>query len=231
MSKVWFSSDFHGYHAGICRGTSSWGDKQGTRDFDTLEEMNAHLIENINRCCKPEDVLYFGGDFTFGGIDKIWLFRKELQVKTIHYIIGNHCDKIVKNKVLPNCRRDIDLYGTGLIFDEEPLYKEINGESLDSVRARELFTSVQDVLTIKLGKKTIFMSHYPHISWIWAKEGSIMVHGHEHGNINHLNEDCRRFDIGIDSAYKILGEYRPFSAEEVIEINEKKPVLKLGHHL
>jgi calcineurin-like phosphoesterase family protein len=215
MSRTWFSSDFHGYHAGICRGTSLWDDKQGTRDFDTLEEMNAHLIENINRCCKPEDVLYFGGDFTFGGIDKIWLFRKELQVKTIHYIIGNHCDKIAKNKVLPNCYYAADGQNQGH-YD---------------VRAQDLFTSVQDVLTIKLGKKTIFMSHYPHISWIWAKEGSIMVHGHEHGNINHLNEDCRRFDIGIDSAYKILGEYRPFSAEEVIEINEKKPVLKLGHHL
>lgn len=93
------------------------------------------------------------------------------------------------------------------------------------------FYSDQNVIEeLRLEKQTFFLSHYPHLSWLGSAKGHIHLHGHEHGAINHLNENCRRLDVGIDSAYKMFGEYRPFSLEEVIKINLKKPISELGHH-
>ena len=37
-------------------------------------------------------------------------------------------------------------------------------------------------------------------------------------------------DVGIDSAKMILGEFRPFSIDEVIDLNLKKKIIPLKHH-
>lgn len=92
------------------------------------------------------------------------------------------------------------------------------------------FNSIQDTITIEKKEYQMFMSHYPHLSWLGSAKGYIMLHGHEHGMINHLNNNSRRLDVGIDSAYKLFGEYRPFSLEEILNFNFKKPILELGHH-
>lgn len=123
-------------------------------------------------------------------------------------------------------------------YQNAPLYRDrINCDTIYFIKGNHdekiarnpfLFQTIQD--TIILDKYQIYMNHYPHLSWIGSAKGYIMLHGHEHGAINHLNENCRRLDVGIDSAYKIFGEYRPFSLEEVLEINNKKPISELGHH-
>ena len=37
-------------------------------------------------------------------------------------------------------------------------------------------------------------------------------------------------DIGIDVAYRLYKEYRPFSLSEIIEIMDKKEIGVLDHH-
>lgn len=46
--NTWITSDTHYNHTNICRGVSTWEDGRGTRDFQTLEEMNSTLVHNIN---------------------------------------------------------------------------------------------------------------------------------------------------------------------------------------
>ena len=92
------------------------------------------------------------------------------------------------------------------------------------------FSSIQDVLTLRFGKHKFFMSHYPHLSWNGASKGVIMVHGHEHDKLSHLNVNCKRMDVGVDSAFDIFSIYRPFMIEEVIDINDRKTCSRLGHH-
>ena len=98
--KLWVTSDTHYSHTNICRGVSKWDGTsyEQTRLYDTLEEMNDRIVNNINHLVKENDILLHLGDWSFGGIDKISEFRNRLNVKEIHLILGNHDDNIKKNK-------------------------------------------------------------------------------------------------------------------------------------
>jgi calcineurin-like phosphoesterase family protein len=194
--------------------------------------MSRHIVKLWNQTVAEDDVLYCLGDWSFGGIQNIWNFRKQLRCKTIHLIYGNHDNHIKNYKILPNCMHDFEnriIVDGDISKDIETQYDGYNSYT-NEVHGREVFTSTQDVLMVKHGKHEFFLSHYPHLSWYHASRGVIMLHGHEHGHLDHLNKDCRRLDVGIDTAKKLLGEYRPFSIEEVISIVNKKAPLILGHH-
>lgn len=99
MSDVWFFSDLHAYHKNIAGPTvSSWA--SGYRNFDSIEEMNEVMFANINEVCKPNDKIFFGGDWSFGGFDKIKLTRDRINCKNIVFILGNHDHNIHKQREL-----------------------------------------------------------------------------------------------------------------------------------
>lgn len=92
--KLWVTSDSHFHHKNICRGTSEWG--AGCRDFDTLEEMDRHILREFNRP-EEDDVIIHGGDWSFGGKDQIELFRNQIRCKTIILTFGNHDQHLRKD--------------------------------------------------------------------------------------------------------------------------------------
>lgn len=101
---VWITSDTHYSHTNICRGITNWRTEDGqiphnsTRDFQSLEEMNSVLINNINDKVGPNDTLIHLGDVSFGGFDKIGQFLDRLVCKNIHLVLGNHDQHIKNNK-------------------------------------------------------------------------------------------------------------------------------------
>lgn len=95
---VWFTGDTHYGHKNIVRGVSSWGNKSGCRDFDSIEEMNDAMIHNINACVKSDDVLYHVGDLVMGLFENVSEFCNRLHCKNIHLILGNHDANIRKNR-------------------------------------------------------------------------------------------------------------------------------------
>ena len=102
MSNIFFTSDTHYAHKNICVGVSEWDDKtKSCRKFQTLEEMNELIVNNINKYVKENDILYHLGDWSFGGINNIWEFRKRINCKNIYLVPGNHDHHIKKNKILP----------------------------------------------------------------------------------------------------------------------------------
>lgn len=144
--------------------------------------MDKVIIDNLNSTVKKEDVLYFLGDFCFGGHINTPEWRKKINCETIHFIRGNHDEKI-------------------------HLYENY-------------FTSLQNKKTIILKGQEIFMNHYPHKEWPNSIEGSLCLFGHVHDGLkDSLYHNS--IDVGIDSAYRILGEYRPFSFEEILNEIEK----------
>lgn len=202
MKRIFFTSDTHWGHTNITGpSVSSW--KSGYRNFNSVWEMNSALIEGINKWVGEDDILYHLGDWSFGGIHNIKIFRDSIVCKNIHLILGNHDQHIV---------------------DKEVKFHD------DSFNPIQLFSSVNQVLEISHGKTRFFLSHYPHLSWHHASKGVIQLHGHEHGQFNHLNENTLRMDVGIDSAKMILGEFRPFTIEEVIGINLSKKIIPIKHH-
>ncbi len=108
-SAVWIFSDPHFNHKNICRGTTNWRTPEGevpvsqTRDFSTLEKMNAAIVNNINENVMQDDILICLGDWSFGGYESIREFWDRIVCKNIHLILGNHDHHIERNR--QNCKR------------------------------------------------------------------------------------------------------------------------------
>jgi calcineurin-like phosphoesterase family protein len=102
--KVWVCSDSHYGHKNICRGVTEWRLPDGsipisqTRNFNTIEQMNETIVNNINSVVGQDDVLIHLGDFSFGGFENIQKFRDRILCKEIHLVLGNHDTHIENNR-------------------------------------------------------------------------------------------------------------------------------------
>lgn len=170
---IFFSSDFHFGHKNIVKGVSEWEPKDHCRDFNTVEEMDNLLLENINKIIKKEDILYFLGDFAFGNnkIEKCRYYRDRINCSTIHMIRGNHDSHSWKNRQ-----------------KDEGIKQELS----------KIFTSCQDSLSIYIGNKLYILNHYCQVTWEEQNRESYHVHGHSHGNLKPI-EGLKHMDIGIDT--------------------------------
>lgn len=84
------------------------------------------------------------------------------------------------------------------------------------------FKSAQDTHIVKLDTHRIFLSHYAHAFWPGSHKGWLHLYGHNHSQreeyLDKLWPERRSMDCGVDNAKRLLGEYRPFSEDEVLEI-------------
>lgn len=219
--KIFFISDTHAYHTNIVRGISEWGDR-GTRDFKTQEDHLEALIKNINDNVGHNDILFHLGDWSFGGIDKIWKFRQRINCREIHLILGNHDHHIQKNKVLPNVYKG---FSDGKIYDGY-----FDQDQARYAKAKELFTSVDKYLEISIDGQMICMSHYPARMWNNAAKGSWFLYGHCHGNLPEYEfapgKLAKTMDVGVDT-----NDLKPYSFEELKKIMDKRhPIVGIDHH-
>lgn len=215
---IWITSDAHYNHKNICRGVSSWSNKEDTtRDFKTLGEMNNAIVDSINKYVQQDDELYFLGDWSFGGIESIYNFYKRLVCRNIHFIPGNHDNHIKNDKVIPNCKwgHHYDGFEEWFPTKDEPTMED------DPVHAKQLFDYLPELTTITYEKQLIVLCHYPIDEWEEMKQGSIMLHGHCHGTINkcEINTKYRRMDVGMD-----WKEFRPYSIDEIVKLMNKKEI-------
>lgn len=58
----------------------------------------------------------------------------------------------------------------------------------------------------------IAVCHYPMRSWKNSIHGSWNLHGHTHSSMEPLKN---QLDVGVDNAFKLVGEHRPLSFDEV----------------
>lgn len=89
--NIWFTSDTHFGHKNII--------KYSKRPFKDLYHMDSTLIKNFNERIKPEDTVYFLGDFCFrntkggkpgeGTLNKAKYYREQLNGNWI-FVRGNH---------------------------------------------------------------------------------------------------------------------------------------------
>lgn len=101
LQKIWVTSDTHAYHKNICEGSTQWdltNSEFKLRPFNNEFEMTEQMVDNFNRLVQPDDILIHLGDWSFGGQDKIELFRNQLKVKNIYLVTGNHDEHISKGK-------------------------------------------------------------------------------------------------------------------------------------
>lgn len=228
MSNIWFTSDPHYMHRNIAGPkVSAW--KAGYRNFDNETQMSAHIVKVWNQTVAEDDILWCLGDWAFQGLENIWNFRKQLRCKNIHLILGNHDHHIADNKILPNCHSIFTDQATAMIIidGKNPTPFKDGRDDFLAVTAKELFSSVDHVADLKFGNTNIFVSHYAHRVWNGSHKGILHLYGHSH---NSIPEYGKSMDVGIDSAKFLLGEYRPFSLEEVIGRLSKKEIEFPDHH-
>lgn len=189
--NIYFCSDLHFSHKNICSATSVWTDGNATRKFDSIEAMDATLIQNINNLVKEDDILFHLGDFSFQGVDNIKHFRNLINCKTIHLILGNHDHNIANNR-----------------------------ETSCGTSTQSLFTSVQNYLEIEINKIPVILCHYQLLTWRDKHKGTIQLFGHSHGQINDKIES-NQFDVGVDNVFKKFGHYNPIGWKTILnELNQ-----------
>lgn len=103
---IYFTADTHFNHKNIIQ--------YSNRPFQSVEEMNQSLIDNINALVKSNDELYHLGDFAFGNVEK---FRRQINCKNLHIIFGNHDREARLNKHLFSSYsdfREIKVFGKSI---------------------------------------------------------------------------------------------------------------------
>lgn len=82
------------------------------------------------------------------------------------------------------------------------------------------FVWCREVATIKVGKESIFLSHYAHRVWNRCHYGVYHAFGHSHGGMPDSGRSC---DVGVDA-----WNYTPVSMEQLIERFKDVPFTQ--HH-
>ena len=124
-NNIWIFSDPHYNHKNICRGVTSWRTSDGeipvaqTRDFPTIEKMNAAIVNNINNCAMPDDTLICLGDWSFGGFESIREFWDRIMCKNIHLILGNHDQEIEDSLELQELFTSVGYVYTGYVGKQQ----------------------------------------------------------------------------------------------------------------
>ena len=203
--QIFFTSDTHYSHANICSATTNWSVNEGyARKFDSLEDMNQRLVDNINNMVGEDDILIHLGDFRFGGFDKIEEFRSQINCKNIHLVLGNHDHHIERNKE-----------GVQRLFSSVQHYINL-----------DLRRPINKATTEKY--KFVCM-HFPIASWDSMNRGVIHLHGHVHLPPHLRVADGKAMDVGVDG-----NGLEPISLDEVLSIMKDREVKKLAlpkdHH-
>lgn len=203
--KIFFTSDTHYGHKNICRGVSNWtGGLNKTRDFRTIDQMNAAIVDGINQTVGQDDILVHLGDWSFGGFESIQEFRDRIICKNIYLILGNHDHHIENNR--GNCQ---DLFKGVYQYTRLEVVRPVNSRIVE--------------------KFNFVLSHFPICSWHDMNKGVMLLHGHVHLPKHYRIGQGKSLDVGVDG-----NDLNPHSLSEVINLLKCQPIkalsLPLDHH-
>jgi calcineurin-like phosphoesterase family protein len=99
FNQVFFSSDLHIGHEVVIK----FG-----RKFESLPMMNHHILTEINKLVKEDDLLVLLGDTMMGEKDYI-TFLSLLKCNNVILLVGNHCNRGKLQSALLECDKIIYL--------------------------------------------------------------------------------------------------------------------------
>lgn len=176
--------------------------KYSHRDFNNqVEAMDEELLKQINLHVKENDVLWHLGDFSMYS-HKDYNYYKKCQ---------RYRDRI-------NCR-----------------YVNIVWGNHDHTTIRDLFNEAHHLKELKLpSTPPIVLCHYAMAVWNKSHRGSIHLYGHSHSEaepwLDQNMPNRRSLDVGVDNAFKILGSYRPWSLNEILNRFQNVNGFWFDHH-
>lgn len=179
----WFTSDFHFGHRGIIGYCN--------RPFASVEEMNDSLIKIWNAHVKPDDEVYFLGDFSLNPKWSKEIVPKLNGAKTL--IHGNH-DSTFPHK---HNRRQVKMIQRYLEDGWKAIYDRVTLTLSDGTHVLLSHMPYAPKEGDKPNYDLRYLEHRP------VDKGSILLHGHLH---KHYLKNGRMIDVGIDGGMKLLSE-------------------------
>ena len=97
----------------------------------------------------------------------------------------------------------------------------------DQRSIRDLFNNTYDLVRIHLDKQHIILCHYAMAVCDRSHRGSWHLYGHSHANaenwLDNILSGRRSMDVGVDQAYRLFGEFRPFHMDDIRPILSGRP--------
>lgn len=213
----YFSSDWHLDHANIIAYSQRyWAlDAQWASTCQKVQSMPRDEFKRVWRL--PTSV-----------IDKhnqtiIYNTNKIVQENDTLYLLGdllfarreNYCERLKYLRSLINCKNIVLILGN---HDRE---------------LEHFFPDVPHARMIRCEGQKIWMTHFAQIIWDRSHHGSWNLYGHSHSNaettLDKIMPGRLSMDVGIDNAYKVLGEARPFSFSEIKDIFKDRAGFNVKH--
>lgn len=160
----------------------------------------------------PESRPYESVDEMHNEFRKNW--NRKIAPEDTTYIIGD----VTFGRIAPT----VDIL-RGLNGNKILIAGNHDKDQLRKASFRDCFISVHDYLELKYDGHLICMMHYPIMHWNKSHYGSIMLHGHLHGNPS--NVPGRIKDVGFDTNF-----CTPYSMDEVLEEMLAIPLPEKKHH-
>lgn len=198
MSRLWFTADLHFGHEFMARLRSDrkllWTERRNSYGMDEW------MLEEWNRLVAAQDKVWFLGDFSFHGqADTKAIFAQLPGEK--HLAKGNHDPKHVERLGWAS----VQDFKKIKWFDEDATIENVKGEVAHGL------------------SRSLYLFHYPMLTWPNAHHGTWHLHGHSHGNLR--APESTRMDVGPDSTGKLL-----VSAEEVAAVLRERRYDFIDHH-
>jgi calcineurin-like phosphoesterase family protein len=160
---IWFTSDNHFGHENIIKFTN--------RPFNSVEEMDAAMVNHWNAVVEPSDTVYHLGDFCLGDAN---MARRYFAILNGHVkILGNpwHHDRRWLNWDMytgPDAEDIVEVLPPMVVLE----FPEYGDDRYPQV---------------------LVLCHYPLAEWDRKHYGAWHLHGHSHGHSH-----GKAFDIGVD---------------------------------
>lgn len=232
MSVTWFTADTHWGHGNIIKycdrpflsdvdrqvyeeNGNSWhngtwkgrGASSHRISRESIQLMDDTLIDNINAHVKPNDTLWHLGDVLFAKkheyVYRAYKYLSRINCKNIHIVWGNH---------------------------DSPEITDNRGRTIGTN-----FKSQHSLTEINVQGQKIVLCHYAMAVWDKSHRGAWQLYGHSHAGaepwLNRVMTGRRSMDVGVDNAALLLGEYRPFSFDEIQTIMADRTGLAIDHHI
>lgn len=159
---------------------------------ESVERMDAALIDNINKMAGPKDEVIFVGDICWGrgprAVEVCRQYLSRIRCPNLYLFYGNH-----------------DAWEIGNLFKRAWVKKTLNIH----------------------GHPCVF-NHEAMAIWDRRNHGAYHFYGHSHSRAEEWLDQIMpgRFsiDVGVDNAFRLFGEYRPFDFEaDILPVFKDRP--------
>ena len=166
-------------------------------DHEKILKYSPYRNDNFYSIQQMNDWFIASINDTVGRNDELW-------------ILGDFCwgsGKVGHFRQRIQCRRVHFIYGNH-----------------DNKSAGRHFSTADTTSVIRRQNTRIHLSHFPLVEWSGMYHGSIHLYGHAHSTLEERLDAAfpgrRSIDVGMDNAFRLLREWRPFSLKELLRYFE-----------